>query len=74
MDESKLKLSFRSSVATEDNFIEMMGREPQVLHISCHGLHIPLRTKGFGYEDTMEDENFLLFETTTGEGQMISTK
>ena len=68
MDESTLKLNFKSSVATEDNFIEMMGRTPQVLHISCHGLHIPARTKNFGYEDTMEEENFLLFETNTGEG------
>ena len=46
-----------------------------MLHISCHGLHIPPRNKRFGYDvDAMEDENFLLFETSTGEGQLISTK
>ena len=46
-----------------------------MLHISCHGLNIKSNTKTIGYDaDAMENENFLLFETPTGEGQLISTK
>ena len=33
-------MAFKGCVATTDNFDEMMGASPKVLHISCHGLKV----------------------------------
>ena len=37
---------FLSMVATEENFEKMLRKEPQVLHISCHGIHNSPQTMG----------------------------
>ena len=75
MKESGYKLAFKGCVATTDNFIEMLGTSPKVLHISCHGLKIET-TQFTAYVDSekKEKENCLLFETPTGESHLITSQ
>ena len=74
MKKSGDQLVFKGSVATDKNFIDMLGEEPRVLHISCHGLRVNLKAGAFFDKEQKEKENCLLFETPNGEGQLISSK
>ena len=38
ISEANQAIRFRSMVATQEKFSEMLSLEPQVLHISCHGI------------------------------------
>lgn len=74
MKESNQQLVFKSSVATRDRFKEMIGKEPKILHISCHGLNLPTKHAGMIHQakDLEEQQNYLLFETENGEGELVS--
>ena len=67
-------MNFKSSVATDRTFAEMMKENPRILHISCHGLNLTLK-KGPVYDkELVEKENCLLFEKENGEGHLINSK
>ena len=70
MRASGQSLVFKSQLATQAGFIDMMNKEPRMLHISCHGLH---REKLNFKTGAKEEENFLLFETSEGEGELVSS-
>ena len=75
MKESGQKLVFKSAVATRDKFKEMINKEPKVLHISCHGLKIPIKRIAFSFNpDAVEQENCLLFEKENGEGELVNSQ
>ena len=67
LKESKQQFQFKSMVATRKNFTDMISREPNVLHISCHGL----KRKGTSKDD-QEELNHLLFETEKGLGDLVN--
>ena len=74
MKKSRTELVFKGSVATDQNFIDMLNCEPRLLHISCHGLRVNLKQGAYVDTEKKEKENCLLFETSTGEGHLISSK
>ena len=55
-------------VATLDNFSDMLDLTPQVLHISCHGIEKKQGMSAY----TKGENNFLLLEKKTGEGELVS--
>ena len=55
-------------VATQENFSEMLLLEPQILHISCHGIEKKQGMSAY----TKGENNFLLLEKETGEGELVS--
>ena len=67
-------VSFKSTVLTQNNFIEMLkkGKAPKMLHISCHGIECSQETMGYQYHERKQDGNFLLFENNFGEGELVS--
>ena len=71
---SKQNLIFKSSVATQSKFIEMIDKNPRILHISCHGIKNCVNSMGLNFEDMKDEGNFLLFESPTGEGELVSLK
>ena len=72
--DSKKEINFKSSVATDKAFTEMMKENPRILHISCHGLNLTLK-HGPNYDPEMvEKEHCLLFEKENGEGHLINSK
>ena len=72
MIESNLALVFKSNVATKENFIDMLNREPRVLHISCHGISTNVFRNTINYKEHVENGNCLIFEKSTGEGELVS--
>ena len=78
MRESNQALVFKCSVATQENFIEMLTKSPRILHISCHGVDNICNSRQFFLQnqnpDHFEEENFLLFERMTGEGELVSAR
>ena len=74
MKQSERKLAFKSDVATDSNFIQMLSENPKILHISCHGLKIELKTGFYRDKEKTEKENCLLFEKENGEGHLINSK
>ena len=71
---------FKSSVATKDNFLEMLKSAPQILHISCHGQKKNKLTGVTAFVDfetlkeQKEIENCLLFELESGEGNSVNSQ
>ena len=61
---------FKSQLATQASFINMMNKEPRILHISCHGL---TRERTNHMTGAKEADSFLLFETPEGEGELVSS-
>ena len=59
------------SSATKENFIDMLNREPRVLHISCHGISSSVFRNTINYEEHVRNGNCLLFEKSTGEGELV---
>ena len=39
IQESSQAITFKSNVATPSSFVEIINKQPRILHISCHGLH-----------------------------------
>ena len=72
MKQSGQELVFKSNVATKDNFIDMMNKGPRVLHITCHGISTDAFKMIENYEEMVARGNCLLFETTTGQGELVS--
>ena len=71
---TKKATKFLSMVATEENFDKMLRNEPQVLHISCHGIHNSPETMGEkGHELIKKEGSFLLLEDKDGSGRLLST-
>ena len=62
---------FKSNVATKDNFIDMMNKAPRVLHITCHGISTDAFKMMANYEEMIARGNCLLFETITGQGELV---
>jgi len=60
-------------VATTENFTEMLAQDPAILHISCHGLKVKINQGTYIDHEQKDKENCLLFETRTGEGDLISS-
>ena len=71
-------------MATSQTLIDMLKKKLRVLHISCHGVsdkenymmtfknYRPM-PMGISRETDPElEKNYLLFEATTGEGELIS--
>ena len=67
--DSGLKVTFRSMVATPDNFAEMLSRKPRILNIACHSIR---KEPGSSLVIDIDDVKFLVFETVTGEATLIS--
>ena len=67
-------MNFKSSVATDRTFAEMMKENPRILHISCHGLNLTLKQGPVYDKELVEKENCLLFEKENGEGHLINSK
>ena len=78
MRESKQAFVFKCAVATQENFIEMLTKCPRILHISCHGVDNICNSRQIFMQnqnpDRFEEENFLLFERMTGEGELVSAR
>ena len=72
ISEANQAIRFRSMVATQEKFSEMLSLEPQVLHISCHG--IGKKTQNLINLAEEDEKNYLLFEKHTGEGELVSQK
>ena len=72
--DSEKKIAFKSMVATISNFSEMLNKEPRILHISCHGIQNQERTMGVNYMEVKDEGNFLLLESQTGEGELVSSR
>ena|ERR1719438_95524 len=70
MKENKQHIIFKSMVATKQSFTEMLEIEPQILHISCHGIE---KEQGMNAHAS-GDNKFLLLEKETGEGELVSEK
>ena len=73
MRKSQKQLYFKSSVATRDNFSQMLQENPKILHISCHGLKLDLK-RSYLDKEKNEKENCLVFEKENGEGDLIDSK
>ena len=71
--ESGKEIAFKSMVATQSNFVEMLNKEPRILHISCHGIENKERTM-CNYTEVRQEGNFLLLESETGEGELVSAR
>ena len=71
MIDSDQALIFKSNVATKDNFLDMLNKEPRVLHITCHGISTDAFRQTANYEEYAANGNCLLFETETGEGELV---
>ena len=50
----------------------MMNKGPRVLHITCHGISTDAFKMIENYEEMVARGNCLLFETTTGQGELVS--
>ena len=68
---SKKKFTYLKSVATPSSFINILKRNPNALHISCHGIKNEPETVGYMHKD---DGDFLLFENGAAEGELVSEK
>ena len=73
MRKSNQQLFFKSSVATRDNFSQILQENPKILHISCHGLKVELK-RNYLDKEKNEKENCLVFEKENGEGDLIDSK
>ena len=51
----------------------MLQENPRILHISCHGLKLDLKSVQYDKEK-VEKENVLVFEKENGEGDLINSK
>ena len=60
-------------VATQSNLCEMLNKVPRILHISCHGIANNILSMGTNYMELKEEGNFLLLESSTGEGELVSS-
>ena len=74
MKQSEKQLAFKSDVATDNNFIQMLSENPKILHIACHGLKIELKQGFYKGKEKIEKENCLLFEKENGEGHLVNSK
>ena len=74
MKETEQKLVFKGQVATIENFSQILSENPKILHISCHGLRLSEKRSTITKDDVNEIENFLAFETKSGEGELINYK
>ena len=71
--ESHQAITFKSKVATHSNFVEIINKQPRILHISCHGLHDDQRMNASpNLHPTEDDYNYLLFENDLAVGVRIS--
>ena len=52
----------------------MINKNPRILHISCHGIKNCVNSMGLNFEDMKEEGHFLLFESPSGEGELVSSK
>ena len=66
---SDQKVRFKQSVATQNNFIEMIRMRPSCLHISCHGFDNNETSMKLMREEEMRN---LLFESENGDGKLIN--
>ena len=51
----------------------MLNENPRILHISCHGLNLNLKTAPTYDKDKAEKTNCLLFEKDNGEGHLMDS-
>jgi CHAT domain-containing protein len=72
--ESRKAIIFQKSVLTTSRLLEMLKKEPSVIHISCHGLTNIRDNLGSKFEETRDQGNFLIFETDQGESNLVSHK
>ena len=56
-----LAYAFKSMVATKKNLTRILNLQPQILHISCHGV-------------TTKESEHLVFETENGEAYKMGKK
>ena len=63
---------FLGMVATEENFDQMLRKDPKVLHISCHGIQNTKKTISFSLQAEQNEDTFLLFEGKEGDGRVLS--
>ena len=77
----ELRMKIEASVATTQKLIDMLKKSMRVLHISCHGIKdsnnsiqkISSRPRMSleSESDPVLESNYLLFETPTGEGELV---
>ena len=49
----------------------MMNKGPRVLHITCHGISTDAFKMMTNYDEMVARGNCLLFETITGQGELV---
>lgn len=57
---------------TQENLLEIIAKQPTILHISCHCLENTPYNLGEYYQKTKNDGNFLIFENKEGGSDLVS--
>lgn len=70
--QSRKAIIFEKSVLTTGRLLEIIKKEPSVIHISCHGLMNNRDNMGSKFDETRDQGNFLIFETDSGESNLVS--
>ena len=70
--ESHKAIIFQKSVLTTSRLLDILKKEPSVIHISCHGLMNNRDNMGSKFEETRDQGNFLIFEKDQGESNLVS--
>ena len=78
---NELQMKIESQVATSQKLIDMLKKNLRILHISCHGIkdgenQVQRQRCKMGLSTELVDheleQNYLLFETPEGQGELIN--